>query len=228
MLFLVDNNRKVIIGWSAKCGCSHIKTIFWYLVNNDTNPKIHTEKDKSKLPRDIHNYITIIISRNPYKRIVSGFLDKYKPRGEFRNLWKHKKITFSMFVDELVKNDWRMIEKHHFTNQTSENFHIKILKSKTIKFYDIENIDYSYIESLYDKEIPSSILSKKQGHERGNYNINIEKHIYNDDMTEYLNSNVETRFFYNKDLKDKVYEFYKNDFIFFNDNGINYIDTIMD
>jgi len=31
MYFLVDNDKQIIFGWSAKCGCSHIKNIFWFL-----------------------------------------------------------------------------------------------------------------------------------------------------------------------------------------------------
>ena len=50
MRFLVDNIRKIIFGWSAKCGCSHIKYIFWFLQNNnidnrnEKDNKIQTEK----------------------------------------------------------------------------------------------------------------------------------------------------------------------------------------
>ena len=35
MFFLVDTNKKIIFGWSAKCGCSHIKTIFWFLQSDN-------------------------------------------------------------------------------------------------------------------------------------------------------------------------------------------------
>lgn len=98
MYFLVDNNRKILFGWSAKCGCSHIKRMFYFLKNNKMNNKpIHTHNDYNKLPDDIENYTTIIISRSPYERIVSGFLDKYKLGGGFRRLWKHNTITFSNF-----------------------------------------------------------------------------------------------------------------------------------
>ena len=123
---------------------------------------IHTIKDKNRLHDDIENYTTLIFCRNPYKRIVSGFLDKYKKNGEFRHKWKYPSITFSQFVDELIKNNWVMIEDHHFTQQISENFDNKILLSKTIKFYDISNIDYEYIEQLYNKKIQESVINKKQ------------------------------------------------------------------
>ena len=226
MRFLIDTKKKIIFGWSAKCGCSHIKRIFMFLNSNSIiNNDIHEKANKfifNKLPNDIENYTTIIISRNPYKRIISGFLDKYKIGGGFRHLWKYGYITFSMFVNELKKNDWKMIEKHHFTPQTSEDFNKKILNSKCIKFYDIENIDYTYIETLYNKKIPEIILQKKEGHERKEYSKIIDKYVYDLYLKTYLNCKVDTKYFYNEELKNKVYNFYKNDFIFFNKLGVEY------
>jgi hypothetical protein len=72
------------------------------------------------LPDDIENYTTLIFCRNPYKRLVSGFLDKYGPTGEFLHFWKHSSISFSQFVDALVKKDWLMIHYNHFRPQTTE------------------------------------------------------------------------------------------------------------
>ena len=85
MFFTVDNKNKIIFGWSAKCACSHVKNIFLFLQNGFIPEKIHTGKDIHKLPADIENYTTLIFSRSPYKRIISGFLDKYKI-GEINNI----------------------------------------------------------------------------------------------------------------------------------------------
>jgi hypothetical protein len=226
MFFLIDDKNKIIFGWSAKCGCSHIKSIFWFLQNNNINNKIHTIKEDNSLPNDIENYTTIVISRNPYKRIISGFLDKYnKQNGQLRKFWKYDTITFSMFIDELLNKTWKMVDYHHFTPQTSQKFNMKLLKSKYIKFYDIENIDYDYIENLYNKKIPEIVLNKKYGHERKIYDNNFNKYVYDIDMDEYYFFNVDMKYFYNEEIKNKVYNFYKNDFIFFLNNGINYTET---
>jgi hypothetical protein len=226
MFYLVDNERKIIFGWSAKCGCSHIKNIFYFLQNDKIDNVIHTSKDWNVLPDDIENYTTIVISRNPYKRIISGFLDKYRIGGQFRRLWKYNTVTFSKFVSELEKRDYKMIEKHHFTPQTSEKFNIKMLKSKCIKFYDIENIDYNYIENLYDKKIPEEVLQKKFGNERVKYGTTIDKYVYNLPMKTYANSNVNFKYFYNENLRNRILKFYKNDFAFFYNLGIDYIHTV--
>jgi len=233
MRFLVDNSNKVIFGWSAKCGCSLVKRIFRYLYGTITNDQefidvLNTHafnKDLTILPDDIENYTTIIISRNPYKRLVSGFLDKYRIGGKLRHLWKYNYITFAMFVDELIKNEWDMIEYHHFAPQTGEEFNNIIFKSKCIKFYDIENIDYKFIEQLYNLAMPEHILQKKEGHERGEYNTTVNKHVYNSYMITYLNSNVDLKYFYNAELKQKIFNFYKNDFIFFKNVGLDYINV---
>jgi hypothetical protein len=222
MFFLVDNARKILFGWSAKCGCSHIKRIFYFLKYNNENTIIHGCKDYNKLPDDIDKYTTIIISRNPYERIISGFLDKYKSGGSFRHLWKYGTITFAKFVEETVKGDWNMVEKHHFTPQTTEKFNENIMLSKCIKCYDIKNIDYNYIEELYNVKIPKTILTKKEGHERKNYGESIDHCVYDLEMAEYYNFDVNIKYFYNEELKNKIYNFYKNDFIFFSELGVEY------
>jgi hypothetical protein len=225
MYFLVDNNHKVIFGWSAKCGCSHIKRIFFFLQTGEITNNLITihNNPKDSLPNDIDNYTTIIITRNPYKRIVSGFLDKYNKKGSCRHLWKYDTITFAMFVDELIKHDWLMIEQHHFTPQTTEHFNKPtIMASKCLKCYDIENIDYNYIEKLYNKKLPENLLSMKMGHERKKYELDFNNYVYDLDINDYYNYNVDIQYFYNEGLKNKILTFYKNDFDFYNENGINY------
>ena len=226
MFFLVDTNKKIIFGWSAKCGCSHIKRIFWFLKTNKLKNIIHTKRDKDfKLPNDIENYVTIIIIRNPYERIVSGFLDKYKKNGQFRHKWKDSVLSFSQFIDKLINYHWNIIDKHHFTPQTTEKFDKKILLSKIIKFYDIGKINYEYIEQLYNKKIPECIINKKQGHERL-LNVNVKNYynnyVYNLHIDEYINYNINTKYFYNEEIRKKVFNFFINDFIFFKENGFDY------
>jgi len=228
MYFLVDHQKKVIFGWSPKCGCSRAKKIFWFLKNNTIVNNLHTHNgnDFHPLPNDIENYTTIVFSRNPLKRIISGFLDKYKKKGEFRHFWKYDKITFSTFVDELVKNNWNMVNKLHFSPQTGDDYNTNILRSKCLKIFDIEHIDYSFLESLYHKKIPEELLKfDLMGHERKKFNKNFEEPVYDLDMDEYYNSNVDIKYFYNEEIKYKVCSFYLNDFLLFNCYGIKYYES---
>ena len=220
----VDNHKKIIFGWSAKCACSHVKKIFWFFQNGKTDNVIHTIKDIMPLPDNIKDYITILFIRNPYKRIVSGFLNKYNnSNGQYRNKWKYDTITFSMFVDELLNNNWTMIQQHHFTPQTSESFdQDKILLSKNILIYDIEKIDYELIGSLFGKKIPNELIEFKGGHARQTYNKVFKKNVYDLDIGYYYNYDVHIEKFFNEDIKKKVYLFYKNDFRIFKQIGFNY------
>jgi hypothetical protein len=222
MHFLVDDNNKIIIGWSPKCGCSHIKNIFWFLRDNERKKKTHSD-DFNKLPSDIEKYTTIVICRNPFYRIISGFLEKYKEDGQFRYMWKHNKLTFSEFVNEVTYNNWKMIDRHHFEEQTTGNFDKTILKSKNIQFFDIGNIDYEFIEKLYNKKIPDDVKYRKQGHERKKQTTSYDNCVYDLEMDIYYNYNVDNKYFYNEDIKQKVFDFYKKDFDFFFEAGIDYI-----
>lgn len=222
MHFLIDKTKNVLFGWSAKCGCSHIKAILQFLKNDkiDVN-NIHDRNTYNALPADFKDYTIIIICRNPYKRLVSGFLDKYKKDGDFRHLWKADTLTFSNFIDELVKENWNLIDNHHFTRQTSESFDYKILEAKCVKFFDIENIDYSYIEKVYDKKIPEYILSQcRNARHKGDKNL--DKYVYDLDIYEYYDFNVDIKYFYNENIANKVLKYYGEDFKFFRSVGLDY------
>lgn len=41
MYFLVDFEKKIIFGWSAKSGCSHIKNIYLFLQGKNIKNNIH-------------------------------------------------------------------------------------------------------------------------------------------------------------------------------------------
>jgi len=224
MQFMLDKKRKILFGWSAKCGCTHIKKIIWYLFTDNEDYLLHTNDDRSFLPNDIEEYTTILIVRNPYERFVSGFLDKYKPDGHSIKLWKHEQLTFTVFVNEFIKADYKMFDRHHFTPQTTEEFnHDKIIRSKKLILYDIKNIDYKYIESLYDKKISERLLNfRGNHHEKRKIKPILETPVYDLEMASYLDYSVPIQFFYNKDLKNKLFNYFFKDFLFFKENGINY------
>lgn len=221
MYFLVDKEQKVIFGWSAKCGCTHVKKL-WYFLHDIKVGNLHHNTYHS-LPDNVNEYTILIFTRNPYKRLVSGFLDKYRVGGKFRRRWNKKEIKFNDFVNELFKNNWKLFDRHHFCPQTSEKYDDIIFDSRVLKFYDICKIDYSYIEKLYNKKIPASVIHFRGDHARQSKIESHMSYVYNLDMDEYYNSNVETKYFYNEELKNKVYKFYEKDFDLFYRNGIDYI-----
>ena len=56
-----------------------------------------------------------------------------------------------------------------------------------------------------------------------NYELSYNNYVYDLRMMVYYNFNVDLKYFYNQQLKNKVFNFYKNDFIFFRNLGIDYI-----
>lgn len=131
-------------------------------------------------------------------------------------------------MDKLINCDWEKIDYHHFTPQTTDDFDEKILLSKNIKFYDIGKIDYEYIEQLYNKKIPECIINKKQGHERL-LNVNVDSYynnyVYDLHIDDYVDYNIDIKYFYNQEIREKVFTFYIKDFSFFKENAIDYINS---
>jgi len=228
MYFLTCRKNKVIIGWSAKSGCSHIKRIFRYLAYNQNindHNAIHSAT-YNHLPGDISEYTIILVVRNPYTRLVSGFREKYNPdpnsSGTCHKMWNiDKPLTFSNFVDEIVKKKWTVIHKHHFVPHISEAYQKRIEQHNKLFVYDIANIDYKQIETLFKKTIPQELLDYRGGHENKRTDI-LEKYVYNDEISTYNNFIVNTKYFYNDDIISKVNDFYKDDFELFNRLGFNY------
>jgi len=229
MYFLVDKRNKVVFGWSAKCGCSHIKKIFKYLQNGRLDNEVHVSQDEGKLPADMSEYTTILIIRNPYERIVSGFLDKYRPGFACRKkIPAEKQILFSFekFVDYLVRYKWTYIDRHHFTPQTTEAFRPdRIHRSKVLRVFDLKSIDYAYIEGLYGKTIPPELLAYRGGPVARNPSHPVPfpmSKVFHLDMSLYLDYKVVAKQFYNPDIKAKVQAFYKEDLQYFDQLGFHY------
>ena len=112
------------------------------------------------LPNNIEKYTVIIFCRNLYTRLVSGYLDKYKKSGEYRYKWSKNELTFQLFVNELLINNWEVIDKHHFTQQTYEEFdEEKLLKCKKLYCFNIAKINYNIIEELFNKKMTNEIIN---------------------------------------------------------------------
>lgn len=229
MHFLVDLKRKVIFGWSAKCGCSHVKNLFFYLTNGTINNRLHKGNESHNLPQNIEEFSIFLFVRNPYKRVVSGFLDKYSNTGSFLKKWTLKlPLTFDNFVNELVKSNFQIIDRHHFTQQMSEKFDLllqiknkKQIQMQKIIIYDIENINYEHLEEIYQQKIPFEVLNFRGGHEY-KYQEIIDYPVYNLLTNDFKEKKPLTKCFYNENIKEKIDIFYKKDFDFFKSYDINY------
>ena len=228
MYFLVDNDNKTIFGWSAKCGCSHIKKLYQFLAKKKEQFIHKQEYYGSPFPESFEGYVIIIILRNPYERIVSGYLDKYSLGGHYYDWWKtDTPLTYRNFVDEISKNTYKMIHRHHFTPQMSEDwgkFQKKLLNSgkpEKVLVYDLAKIDYSYIEGRYGVKIPDDVLNFRGDHINKRKEI-IDYPVYDLTQDDFADKKPLTACFYDEAIERKFHQFYKDDFAFAESNGLNY------
>lgn len=70
---------------------------------------------------------------------------------------------------------------------------------------------------LYDKKIPSKLLDKNQGHERKLHVTKgkIDYFVYDLNQDEYIEYDIDYKYFYNDIIRKKVFDFYFDDFKFF-------------
>ena len=216
MYFIVDDKVKLIIGWSAKCGCTHIKRIIRYMQTNKEQLEIyqHSSADRNNLPTNYTEYTWIIIVRNPYERVVSGFLDCYVKR---KWKWIDQPLTFSNFVNELEKSN-NKIDKHHFECQML-NSPTNISSIKNMHICDLKKIDYSIIENIYNKKIPDSYINFYGSHAISTAHCTkimtqVSYDIVFDETTKH-SLKTPPRLFYNEKLKQQIKKIYKLDFDFF-------------
>lgn len=224
MYFLTDRVNRVIFGWSAKCGCTHVKNLFYFLTNNRPFTDLHRSESYGDLPTNFKDYTIIIVTRNPFDRLVSGFKEKYM-EGKFSlQGYDRKTLTFQEFTKELVDNAFEKIELHHFTHQLSEKWRNVLSTHPNIKFYDLHFIDYDYISSLYK----GRVITDQVRNYRGEHNITLksnethEEPVYNSTYDSYRNNKVDSTLFYNDEIEEIIKKFYEKDFEQFRSVGINY------
>lgn len=224
MHFIVDRKYQVVFGFNLKCGSSHIKKIIRYLAHNEivTNP--HSEKDwNNPLPVRIELYTVILIVRNPYERLVAGFLDRYSNE---TNAWKDPPITFQTFVDALETTQWETIDPRCFAPQTSEWFQkYHLLKSKCLKIYDHADIDFLFLERIYKRPIPNHLKHWKKPCSKKTPVNTFPKFLGNLDIRCYSEYTIPFRCFYNPSIQAKVESIYQDDFSFFKERSFPYHTT---
>ena len=234
MYYYIDNINKVIFGYSPKCGCSHVKILLYYLRFDKSKEKIKSlgcgevhKKIQTFSKSQATNYImntpekidVIIVTRHPFKRLVSGFIDKYCNQGQYVDKWpKHIKRNLSNFVKHLEKKNWKIIDRHHFEPQSVNYIDFTKYKNTKTQFFDISNIDYNYISKIYNKKIPDAIINRTEGHERRNSPpCKINADIFdNINVDRYCDSKINKLTSYSNKIKEIVYRIYILDYRNFN------------
>jgi hypothetical protein len=103
----VDRGRKLMIFWSPKCGCSAIARWWWTgplgRTLDETEPLGDARrwmrengcrvKYSEMRPADFPHYRKIAVSRHPFDRAVSGFIDKFVGRQQHKRILGYDRLT---------------------------------------------------------------------------------------------------------------------------------------
>ena len=213
MYFIVDEARKVVIGWSPKCGCTHIKRVYLDMINHPAAKLkfVHGLWPYARLPKLIENYDVVIVTRSPYERLVSGFIDKYAPNGECRFMWPDTlPLSFENFVYKLGAP---CVEHHHFAPQCAESYDPRVSRGRTFKSMDISALDYKYLARILGaKEYEYSQISRGSHTRQQTLHMeNAHRIEYNSDSHKMLSS-ASWESFYDTSLYQHVATWYASDF----------------
>lgn len=233
------NRTDVVFWFSYKAGSKWVERMF-YDYTDIANHGHKVEICKGHWS-SLNNPRHILFMRNPYKRVVSGFifiyaLSNFHRRVNYQDLWEipeHKDaLTFEMFVDILYNSkDWedavsKGVNDEHFCPQwLNANTYGKSILDLNIfdKVYDIENIDYNYIDSLFTNSI--NIDQLRNSRNNSNYgNYNGSKPAYKLNLLELflMKNKPNWKLFFNSDIRFKFEQVYSNDFKLAAFHGLHY------
>lgn len=228
MYFLVSNDDKFLIGWSAKVGCTAIKRWYSKALGLDlANEKIHDLIGYGNTPFtsiDLYppghylDYKKICIIRNPFSRLVSGYVNKYVIENDYERYFE----TFEEFVSVLLKDRFFIkINKHHFTAQTSEAFKkFKKRKWKWDLIVDVDSLssEIGTINKLVGKDVDISHPNVTPYQEI----IRPDKPAYLMKADEIIKNIPPYQSFYNEEIVKKVRAKYISDFLYFKKWGFEF------
>jgi len=230
MYCLYLKKRTNIVFWySQKGACTYVKGLYLrYLGLNILWPHLLPQEglERTDMPfnGEVESPIHVLFIRNPYKRIVSGFLDKLTWKPDFPdnkplpnlNYGVDSEWSFEDFVTNLSEHP--VFNDNHFTPQLSKAYDPAI---QFDKIFDIENIDREYLNNLFQTTAEEP---EHQGYFSMYKPYNGEKPAYKLTINEInkLDYKPEYHEFYSPEIKSKVAEIFADDFQYFKSVGFNY------
>lgn len=234
MWYIYSPKYEYCMGYSAKCGCTTWRSIFLKLHENETSKELlqlgtgHRPPNPSSPPNQFIGTHSIVVTRNPYRRVVSMFTGKILTL-DFQDKIKKfpiKERSFKNFVDTLVKvkQENRLTDMDYHFHPQSYNF-CKMGNVKIVKLEHLETDLISAYESSYRLRelVPSLKKQLDEGFQWGSVKTNklnssnrypsgneyVFNKVYSLPKTEGI---PDYKYFYNKELLETVYELYREDF----------------
>ena len=238
--FLYCKRRNTLFCHIEKNGCESLR----YLVLKEQNHK-NPEKIWDK---EIDNYLynsknihllkkkepnVILISRDPYSRIISGFNDKILSKNflameyvqKMKRFYKSndkKRVNFEEFINFIIKEvnvDNHFKPLYNWLNEIKIFKNIKILKLENpneinlyLKKLNFDNVFENYLDIYYPNR---DFNGKKTIHKDIK---NVYKLYYDTFKKDVINNNYKPlkKNYFNDELKKKISDFFIKDFNIFN------------
>jgi hypothetical protein len=216
-------NRSSVIFWfSYKGGSKWIEKMYYEYVGGIKDYHHRNVVCKGHWS-DLSEPKHILFIRNPYKRIVSGFIFVYAFSNFYRRAsrqdpWEIKgesdALTFKKFVDIIYESSsWEEavnlgVERSHILPQDiNKNIYDKrVLDLKIFdKVFDIENIEYNYLDKIFGNSIDKRNLIKNRNSTKyGCYNLN-NKNAYELNLLEIftMKQKPNWRLFFSEEIRFK-------------------------
>ena len=197
----IPNENNVCFWFTPKCGCTFVRKLYSYLTNSLITGQIpmHIDQNNTK------QYINILFTRDPYKRIVSGFMDCYVQNKKFDCFANN--LSLNSLLDNLILNEFQNVDKVHFQRQLSQHYNENIIFDK---IYDVENIDYDYLSELFNRPITTQLVNVfrtiSYHHVKYNKEFNDKAHLLTVEELQSMSEYPSRDSFLNNTIKSKIYK----------------------
>ena len=162
----------------------------------------------------------IVIFRNPFKRLISGYLNKYVEHTKYRQRLKNKDIceTFSNFVNHIKDEGLSKIDQQHFSPQLKKYKNITV--DKVFNADDLEDFGkYVNSKSTNDIEVPVIVWNYKKNVDEPENPVEDPFTLKRSELTDLINNKKVPLYssFYTEEFKEVVKGAYQEDFKFIKD-----------
>jgi len=213
------------ISWSAKSGCTTFRKLFLFLHQNELDNEPTNKWHDLDLDFPFNNRFkkVMVLSRNPYDRVLSAFTNKVCGGPGHNGLSRKislNRITFKNFLLYLFdrKSNLGKIDVHitpqHFSLNLLEDHEVFKIQLESFNQKIIEAYNYFGLEQL-TPDIKIFLANKnefKNATQRNDDDFFCGETIYSIDETVF----PEIKYFYNDELRELVQKIYAEDFKIFN------------
>tara|TARA_B110000046_G_scaffold52102_1_gene58149 strand:- start:25670 stop:26413 length:744 start_codon:yes stop_codon:yes gene_type:complete len=226
---LIDRERKVIMDWSPKAGCTIVIKMFYKRMDLletalQTDEWVHEYrmfhffKNNPTQKEDFQNpeFYKLKVVRNPYSRVVSSYLhtirnnSMHQPVKKVLRRWSAN-ITFKKYLDFLEKIDLREADPHYA-------FQVKHFEEQGFKYDKIvklENLHQGIQEINLEKGIGYDLSGISSPH-HVDKNESLTMEAFNKRYSKIKDNVPAYNNFYNEELIEQVRSIYKLDLEMYN------------